>query len=93
VVSERDSSARLWSATTGGELARFTGHEHSLRDLAVSPDGRFLATAGEGTRIMLWDIRTRKLSKVLTGPTDFVNALAFSRTANCWRVPMRLLEF
>ena len=44
----------------------------------MSKKGKFLATGGEETRIMLWDAVTGKLNKVLAGHIDFINGLSFS---------------
>ncbi|WP_354644666.1 helix-turn-helix domain-containing protein [Kitasatospora camelliae] len=35
-------------------------HQDHIRHLAVSPDGRFLATAGNDRLVLVWDVRTGK---------------------------------
>ncbi|MGH8609438.1 MAG: DUF4082 domain-containing protein, partial [Gammaproteobacteria bacterium] len=54
------------------------GHEHPIRTIAASPDGKILASAGEDTRILLWDAATGKLIRSLSGHTASINSLAFS---------------
>ena len=66
------------TAATGRELAKLAGHESAVNAVASSPNGAFVATAGEETRIMLWDQTSRKLSKILYGAKDFINAVSFS---------------
>jgi RNA polymerase sigma factor (sigma-70 family) len=47
-------------------------------DLAFSPDGKTLATAGGESCVRLWDRTTRRPLGCLTGQADLVHALAFS---------------
>jgi len=46
--------------------------------LALSPDGLYLAAAGEGYLIEIWDLGTQEPVQVLAGHTDYVLDLAFS---------------
>jgi RNA polymerase sigma factor (sigma-70 family) len=41
---------RLWDVSTGKEIHRLEGHVYYVLDMAFSPDGRFLVSAGEKTR-------------------------------------------
>lgn len=56
----------------------FTGHTGSIKTVAVSPNGRLMASAGEDKSIMLWDIASGKRIKKLTGHTGFIYSLSFS---------------
>ena len=67
---------KLWDAKTG-ELKRDLKGEHCNRvlDVAFSPDGRFLASAGHwrnnstaGAGVKIWDPHAGKVTKVLTIP-------------------------
>ena len=73
----RDSLVHMWSAASGTELATFAAHESALRAVAASSNG-LIGSAGEETRIILWDGATHQLRRILFGSTDFVNALSFS---------------
>ncbi len=62
----RDQVARLWNPETGRLLKEFKGHEAELYAVAISPDGRVLASGGgqggysRHNEIRLWDIATGK---------------------------------
>ena len=47
--------------------------------LAWSPDGRYLASAGVDTNILVWDIATKVMVGQFKGHNDTVHTLAFSR--------------
>ncbi|MGD8807814.1 MAG: WD40 repeat domain-containing protein, partial [Chloroflexota bacterium] len=54
-------------------------HQDKLRIVAISPDGRTLASGGLDNRIILWDLVSGQArGSPLTGHTGFVRSLAFS---------------
>jgi len=90
VSASADKTIRVWDLATG-KTARFIRGEADQGDpgkiyaMALSPDGRWLATAGllSGTRelkcaIRLYDFATGKLIGLLKGHDNVVNGLAFS---------------
>ncbi|MFH0895610.1 MAG: caspase family protein [Bacteroidota bacterium] len=60
------------------ELVIQTGHSGKVSALAYSPDGKFLASAGQDFSIKIWDISTGKELKTLNGHKLYVQSLAFS---------------
>jgi WD40 repeat protein len=38
------------------EIGRFKGHIHTVSKLAISPDGRWLATGSEDSTVLIWDL-------------------------------------
>ena len=43
-----DRTVRLWSVASGQELLVLDGHTGPVRTVAFSPDGRMLASCGDG---------------------------------------------
>src|SRR5206468_1160958 len=52
-----DKLARAWAVAGGREVRRFGGDAAALA-VAVSPDGKLLATGEDGNRVRLWDAIT-----------------------------------
>lgn len=63
---------------TGKALALLDGYPDSITALALSPDGKILASAGGDWTVRLWEFSTRKYIRSLTGHPGAVNAIAFS---------------
>ena len=63
VTGGRDGIVRRWETRTGRPAGTFN-HGAGIRDLAISPDGKLLATAaGEATRV--WSVADRRLVRAL----------------------------
>ncbi|HYQ91939.1 MAG TPA: WD40 repeat domain-containing protein, partial [Candidatus Competibacteraceae bacterium] len=78
----RDTIVRGWDTATGTQNRTLQGLEHPIRTIAVSPDGQFVASAGEETRIIVWNAVNGQLSRIISGGPGghkgFINSLAFS---------------
>ena len=54
------SAVVVWDAVSGREKASLRGHDDFIRSVALSPDGRTLASEG-GHQIKLWDLTAQSL--------------------------------
>jgi WD40 repeat protein len=83
---EEDKSVLLWDITTGKQKPPLkTDHLEAVAGLALSPDGRVLATGGDGvsqrgndSSVRLWDTRTHKRLAILDHSDGAVLNIVFS---------------
>lgn len=69
----------LWDVTTGTELHPRPGHDSFVSSVAVSPDGKILATAsGDNPMVRLWDAATGKPLSPVLRHNDFIRSCDFS---------------
>ena len=72
---------KVWEATTGTELFALEGTPFN-RHIAISPDGKWIATAGgesgKPSEVFIWDALTGNEVKVLRGLDSDINDVSFS---------------
>jgi WD40 repeat protein len=68
----------LWEARSGKLIRRLDDLSYSALAVAVSPDGKTLATSGWGVDVRLWNLATGEFRR-LAGYKSAVTAMAFSR--------------
>jgi WD40 repeat protein len=74
-----EARIRLWNVATGMQIPRRSGHDFGVVSVAVSPDGKLIASASLRDRAMrLWDAATGKHLRRLDGPDRFVTSCGFS---------------
>ena len=72
-------SFRVWSAKDWSWKTEKPGvHGDTIYDLALSPDGKRLASGSADKQLKVWDATTLDLLKAIEGHTGFVLTLAFS---------------
>lgn len=60
-ATSQGKSVVLWDVETGKELRRFMGHADTVESLAISPDGRRLASGSRDKSVILWDMASGKM--------------------------------
>jgi WD40 repeat protein len=68
----------LWEVPLGREMLSLRGDRSLVCTLALSPDGRTLATGGFEEGVKLWDVGSGQERTTLWGHTDQVDASAFA---------------
>jgi eukaryotic-like serine/threonine-protein kinase len=78
-VLGRQREVSLWDATSGRQIAVLGSHEQPVMGVAVSRDGRRIASHGDHERfVRLWDGRSAKEVAVLHGHSVAPSILAFA---------------
>ena len=67
VTASDDTTARIWNAATGAEIAVLKGHSEGLRTAVFSPDGKRVVTACAAQTARVWDAATGAEIVVLRG--------------------------
>jgi hypothetical protein len=73
----RFGEVRIWSVADGTLIRTLQGHKDAIYSIALSPDGKLLATGSYDQKIKLWDVAAGKEIKTLSGHNGCVYGLAF----------------
>ncbi|MFO0580059.1 MAG: WD40 repeat domain-containing serine/threonine-protein kinase [Polyangia bacterium] len=74
-----DRDGEVLDTATGAVLARFSGDGRQILDVALSPDGRWLATGDLDLAARIWSVPDGRLAAVLRGHSGRVASVSFSR--------------
>lgn len=66
-TASKDSNVKIWDLRTSNRQAVFTFEQHTdtVRDIAISPDGRWIASGGVEGSLKIWEMDTGKIVKEL----------------------------
>lgn len=77
-TASHDRTIAVRDPSNGRRLRALEGHTGGVLALAVSPDGRVLASGGEDATIRVWNAATGALVRTIANHHDRVGALAWS---------------
>ncbi|KAJ3001004.1 Transcription initiation factor TFIID subunit 5 [Globomyces sp. JEL0801] len=78
-VRSSDHTCRLWDIQKGTCVRIFPKHNGAVTAMAVSPNGRLMASAGADHVIRLWDLGQGTLIKTMVGHESQITSLDFSK--------------
>ncbi len=78
LAAPRGNEVKVWDTDTGKEVFSYRGHAGRVFRVTYSPDGRYLASAGEDATVRLWNPTDGQKLAVLLGHSQRVIGLAFS---------------
>ena len=88
--ASKDQTVHIWDATAGARwlraIAQFTGFRYSafeghtaeVNAVAWSPDGKYIASAGDDDRILVWEAMSKNILTSFQAHTDIVQFVAWS---------------
>ncbi|KAG2342354.1 WD40 repeat-like protein [Suillus weaverae] len=80
ITCSSDGSLRLWDPESGIQIGEDWRHENNagLRYMALSPNGKTIASGSNDWKVRLWDVETKKVITTWTRHTSVVCALCWS---------------
>lgn len=76
--SDDDQMVKMWRLSDGSLVHTFAGHKDRVIALALSPDGKLLASGGWNSVVRVWDIAKRQQLYELKGTGAYIYSLKFS---------------
>jgi WD40 repeat protein len=77
-LSGYGSELRLWDLEKGELVWTLSGHTGDVKDVDVTPDGRWAVSGGFDMTVRLWDMETGDCVVVMTGHRDMVNSVSIT---------------
>jgi len=80
VTSSTDRTLILWNLKDGAVLKKMEGHKSGVRALAVSRDGKLIASGDANGALIAWDgVTGESLTQAITVHTDVIRSVDFSQ--------------
>ena len=77
-IDEEDFISNPWKNTLLEDEYTLTGHANSVGSIALSPNGKTLASGSYDGEIKIWDLQKRKVKCSLKAHEKHISCLVFS---------------
>ena len=59
-TASADATVKVWDLRAGNSqpILNYTGHRDVVKDVAISPDGRWVASGGADGELKIWELTT-----------------------------------
>ena len=74
----RDQTIKIWEISTGFCVHTFAGHDSWVRTIAVTSNGKLIASGGNDNNVVLYEVEGRKQGLTLRGHEHVIESVAFS---------------
>jgi len=81
ITCSEDDSLKLWDLESGAQIGedwRDVGGKAGVITIALSPNGKAVASGGRDGKVRLWDVERREVIAKWTGHTDVVISVCWS---------------
>jgi WD40 repeat protein len=78
VSGSSDKTCILWDLNNGKALKTLKGHNNSIFDVYITPNGKRAISMSEDHSCILWDLNTGEALRILKGHNSAVSALSLS---------------
>ena len=66
-TGSKDTTIKLWDATTGNCQSTLSGHSGEVNDVSFSPDGTKLASCSDDWSVKIWNLITLEVVLTVSG--------------------------
>ncbi len=75
-AGSEDAQIHLWEVSSGVLINRIRDL-HAVRQVALSPDGKFLASVGDSNSVVVWQLSAQPRRTLLRNSASFLTSIAF----------------
>jgi len=82
LINSGSRGIRIWDVKSGIIKDSISGHTFTVNKVNLSKDNKFIASAGDDGRIILWDFKTGWPLKVISGKSKYLQSVIFTQDGN-----------
>jgi len=75
-----EGEIKIWDVKAGKQIGSLKGHAETIEGLALSRDGKYLASASEDQTVKIWDKSSGKDIQTLNGRAGIIQAVPYGPT-------------